>query len=198
MSGHDLRAAGRAIAERLTHLECFSRSWRFCCYPSIPGDIPTHRIIRACFDAGREVCVPAWDAVDRRYGVYALDPGMLLTRGPKGIREPAVKIPVPPRDVDLFVLPGLAFDLAGGRLGYGGGHYDRILAKAHRGCSKVALALDWQVLDAELPLTEQDIRADWILTDTRTIDCRARRAAERSVVDNHQPPSGPRCENHEG
>lgn len=175
VSTEDLRKAGRVISQSLLQLECFSRAWRFCSYLSIDNEIPTRYIIRTCFAAGREVCVPAWDAINHRYDLYAFDAGMQLVKGHKGIREPAVKIPLPPWDVDLFILPGLAFDLHGGRLGYGGGHYDRLLAQANVVCAKVAVGFDWQVQETDLPLTKHDVHVDWIITDKRTIDCRANR-----------------------
>jgi 5-formyltetrahydrofolate cyclo-ligase len=180
VSDDELLEAGRDIAERLREMDCFQRSWRFCCYLGVGDEIPTRYIIRTCFESGREVCVPAWDSLNSRYGLFAFDEGMRLVKGRKGIREPEVKVPVQPWDVDVFVLPGLAFDLRGGRLGYGGGHFDRILAKAHSACNKVAVAFDWQVQETDLPLTEHDIRTDWILTSTRMIDCRAKHTAPRS------------------
>lgn len=187
LSDHDLRQAGRDITERLTQLDCFQRSWRTCCYLSINHEIPTRYIVRACFDTGREVCVPAWDSVSRGYGLFAFAPGMQLVMGRKGIREPSVKDPVLPWDVDLFVLPGLAFDPHGGRIGYGGGHFDRILAKANRICAKVAVGFDWQVLETDLPLSEHDIRVDWIVTDTRVIDCRHQEPCKTTI----QSPAAP-------
>lgn len=187
MSDDDLLDASRTIAGKLADLDVFHRSWLFCSYLGIGDEIPTRYMIRACFAAGRSVCVPAWDALNSCYALFAFDEGMRLVKGRKGIREPAVKIPVLPWDVDLFILPGLAFDLRGGRLGYGGGHYDRILAKANRVSIKVAVGFDWQVQEDDLPLAEHDIRADWILTDKRTINCRAELAKTAAAV----PPSTP-------
>jgi 5-formyltetrahydrofolate cyclo-ligase len=176
----DRHRAGRAIARQFADLAFFRRAWRFCTYLALQGEIPTRYLIRACFDAGREVCVPAWDPIQRRYDLFAFDPSMHLVRGPLGIREPAVRIPIPPWDVAIFILPGLAFDTRGGRIGYGGGHFDRILAQAHGASLKVAVGFDWQVQDEVLPLSDHDIRVDWILTESRAIDCRANRAAGAS------------------
>ena len=87
-----------------------------------------------------------------------------------------------PWDVDAFILPGLAFDAQGGRLGYGAGYYDRILSKAARNAPKIALCYDWQVLEEPLPQEPHDIPVDWIVTDTRVIDCTANRKAAGSEV----------------
>jgi 5-formyltetrahydrofolate cyclo-ligase len=94
-----------------------------------------------------------------------------LITGKLGIREPRKRIPVLPLDVDLFILPGLAFDTQGGRLGFGAGIYDDILSRARKSSPKIAIGYDWQVLDEPLPLEPHDIRMDWIVTDKRVISC---------------------------
>ena len=76
-----------------------------------------------------------------------------------------------PDQLDLIILPGSVFDLSGGRFGYGGGFYDRLLAQipdAHR----VALAFDLQVVD-ELPLQPHDELLDMIITESRVITGRS-------------------------
>ncbi|MEI8353625.1 MAG: 5-formyltetrahydrofolate cyclo-ligase [Lentisphaerota bacterium] len=165
------RDAGRAIAKRLAESDAFTRSGRFCCYLSTPHEVTSRYILRAVFDAGREACIPAWDPIDVTYGLFAYDPSMPLITGHKGIREPAVRIPILPWNVDCFIVPGLAFDSHGGRLGYGKGYYDRILAQAARTVRIVAVCYDWQVIDDPLPLEPHDIRVHMIITDQRLITC---------------------------
>jgi 5-formyltetrahydrofolate cyclo-ligase len=173
------RAAGLAICGRVTGnpLNLLLRAWRVCLYLSTRHEIPTRYIARAVWEAGREVCVPAWSASERAYRLYAIDPRMRLVTGHCGIREPAVRIPVAPWEVEAFVLPGLAFDIRGGRLGYGAGHYDAILSKAARTALKIAVCYDWQVLDEPLPQEPHDVAMDWIVTDRRVIDCAADRTS---------------------
>jgi 5-formyltetrahydrofolate cyclo-ligase len=72
----------------------------------------------------------------------------------------------------MFILPGLAFDMQGGRLGYGAGVYDAILSQARKRAPKIALCYDWQVLEEPLPLEAHDIRLDWIVTERRVIKCK--------------------------
>jgi hypothetical protein len=112
---------------------------------------------------------------------------MRLITGHHGIREPAIRIPVLPWDVDAFILPGLAFDEQGGRLGYGAGHYDAILAKANKTAPKIALCYDWQVVEQPLPQDAHDMRMDWIVTDKRVINCVENRRAQVPINVNGQP-----------
>lgn len=171
------RAAGATISENLlaAPLNLLHHAWRVCIYLSTQHEIPTRYIARALWAAGREVCVPAWSKSSKAYKLYALTPRTRLITGHHGIREPAVHVPVQPQEVDAFILPGLAFDVFGGRLGYGAGHYDDILGKASRTAQKIAICYDWQVLDAPLPQEPHDIAMDVIVTDKRTVNCAARR-----------------------
>ena len=88
-----------------------------------------------------------------------------------GITEPAESAEV--LEPDVLLMPLLAFDDAGGRLGYGGGYYDRTLAglRARRAVLAVGLAFDMQRVDS-VPCLDYDEPLDWVLTPSRAIDCR--------------------------
>ena len=173
------RLAGLTVCEKIAGypLNVLLRAWRVCIYLSTRHEIPTRYIARAVWAAGREVCVPVWSDLEGAYTLCALEPRMALVTGHHGIREPAVHIPVSPWDVNVFILPGLAFDAQGGRLGYGEGYYDAILGKATRAAMKIAVCYDWQVRETPLPLEPHDIAVDRIVTDMRVIDCAAQRKA---------------------
>ena len=94
--------------------------------------------------------------------------GTPLRPGPFGIGEPPVFQTVPPDSVDLFLLPGIAFDRSGGRLGYGKGYYDRLLSGLSS--PRIALAFHEQIID-RTPLLENDILVDTIITDKEIIHC---------------------------
>ncbi|MGH2677354.1 MAG: 5-formyltetrahydrofolate cyclo-ligase [Actinomycetota bacterium] len=88
-----------------------------------------------------------------------------------GAREPAQRTPVDPAEVDLVVAPGLAFDRAGGRLGYGGGHYDRYLGRLGREAIRVGIGFAVQVVDV-VPRTRSDEGVHLVVTEDEVIDCR--------------------------
>jgi len=88
-----------------------------------------------------------------------------LKSGYAGIKEPE-GLPVKPEKLDIVVVPAIAFDKRGHRLGYGKGYYDRFLSKTN--ALKVGFAFDFQVVD-ELPAEEHDIPVDLIITPTRVI-----------------------------
>ena len=170
------REAGKAITQKLVEsdIRIFLKAWRISIYLSTSHEIPTRYIARAIWEAGRELCVPYWSATQKMYKLSLMDPSTKLITGKMGIREPRKRIPVQPLDIDVFIIPGLAFDMQGGRLGYGAGIYDGFLAEARKTTQKIAICYDWQVLEDPLPLEPHDICMDWIVTDKRVISCKAK------------------------
>jgi len=79
--------------------------------------------------------------------------------------------PVDVSEIDLVIVPGVAFDERGNRLGYGGGYYDRFFTELRDGVPLVAVAFEVQVLP-EVPVAPWDRRVDLIITESRIIDCR--------------------------
>lgn len=166
--------AGQEIAKKLVESEIrlLLQAWKVALYLSMTHEIPTRYIVRSIWDAGREVVVPYWSASQESYQLTLMRPSTTFVTGKMGIREPQERIPVSPLEVDAFILPGLAFDLQGGRLGYGAGIYDAILSQARKSAPKIAICYDWQVLEDPLPLEPHDVRMDWLVTEKRVINCK--------------------------
>ena len=104
-------------------------------------------------------------------------PGDPLASSGYGPREPSRRIPVDPRTVDLVVAPGLAFDRRGYRLGYGGGHYDRYLARLGDHAALIGAAFSVQLVD-RVPTEPQDRPVHLVVTDGEVIDARSGGGAE--------------------
>jgi 5-formyltetrahydrofolate cyclo-ligase len=166
---------GAAAAALLTGSAPWSRYGTVLLFLSMKNEIDTLPLLEAAFAAGKRVFLPC--LVPENAGKYrmvflrasaAAGPWI---RGPFGIREPGARGPAPrPEDFPaLIIVPGLAFDRAGRRLGRGGGYYDRFLAKAavnSRSPSPnpaagriVGLCMEAQVLD-EVPAGPEDKRMD--------------------------------------
>ena len=94
-----------------------------------------------------------------------------LTRTERGIAEPsAAAEPCPPEALAAVLLPGVAFDAQGGRLGQGGGYYDRFLARLSPQTLLIGVAYDWQ-LAPTLPQAAWDRPVQLLATDKRLLDC---------------------------
>ena len=119
--------------------------------------------------AGKRVALPRFVTAARSYEACEVsDPANDVKVGHFGIREPGGRCPwVSPENLDLILVPGVAFDLRGGRLGRGKGHYDQLLAGL-RG-AKCGVAFDKQVVD-KVPMASHDIRLDSIITPTRWVE----------------------------
>ena len=114
----------------------------------------------------KKICaLPAFDSPAQTYSARRVQNlTMDLSLGKFGIREPSASCPeIPPGNLDLILVPGVAFDLNGRRLGRGKGFYDRLLAKV-RGI-KCGVAFDQQIVKAVAAETH-DVRMDFIVTPT--------------------------------
>ena len=90
-----------------------------------------------------------------------------LKRSTLGIAEPEASAPLcPPTQLELLLLPALAVDESGGRLGYGGGFYDRLLGTSF-GATTIAVAYDFQLVP-NVPMGAGDVRVQGVVTDQRT------------------------------
>jgi 5-formyltetrahydrofolate cyclo-ligase len=104
----------------------------------------------------------------RRLVLHTYDPDRLV-RHRFGMLEPAPDLPVvEPGSLDLVLVPGVAFDRRGGRLGFGGGFYDHFLPTTH--ALRVGVTHDRCLAD-ELPMGEHDQWMNWVVTPTQTINC---------------------------
>jgi 5-formyltetrahydrofolate cyclo-ligase len=116
--------------------------------------------------AGKIVALPRFVAATDSYEPARIEsPSTELASGPSHIQEPASRCPnFPANRLDFVLVPGIGFSLAGGRLGRGKGHYDRLLAKVPGW--KCGVAFDCQLI-AEPPMEPHDVRLNCILTPTR-------------------------------
>lgn len=157
-----------AAAARLIALPAFAAAKVVMMYCPIQREIDPAAAARAAFAGGKTVCLPRVDWVDGTMQPARIDAwGAGLSTGKNGIREPAGSAPlVSVPSIGLVLVPGLAFDSAGGRLGRGSGFYDRFLTGL--AAFKVGACLDEQVVDA-VPMGPKDVRLDAVVTPTRTL-----------------------------
>lgn len=139
-------------------------------YLATAGEADTRVTIDALLATGHAVAVPA--IVDRTQMVATRFPGWsALVPGRLGILSPPTAEPHA-GPLDCVLVPGLAFSLAGGRLGYGAGYYDRWLA-AHPAATRIGLCFEYQ-LDPEVPIEPHDEALDYLVTERRIVACATR------------------------
>ena len=176
LAAGEIRYRSDAIARALRGLVDYALCKMPMFYASFRSEVYTHGLIRERLAARLPVSLPVTDVEARelRPRLVTSWEGDLRT-GAYGILEPdpACTRPLDPRDIDLVVVPGSVFDKGCGRYGYGGGYYDRFLSQRAPQALRVALAFDFQVMDA-IPLREHDERMDVIVTEDGPLMCRAR------------------------
>jgi 5-formyltetrahydrofolate cyclo-ligase len=169
----ELRAeASRAIAARVAALPAFAAAATVASYPALGAEVDAAPLAAAALAAGKRIAWPRM--VPGRIGLaFASCAPEELVPGPQGTRQPppgAAEVPV--ASLDLVLVPGVAFDAEGHRLGRGGGYYDSALASLEGRALRIGLAFDCQIVPA-VPLEPHDARVDLVATESRLLGPRA-------------------------
>jgi 5-formyltetrahydrofolate cyclo-ligase len=134
----------------------------FAIYYEINNEVKTSGLIKQLLLDKKMVYLPIYRKDMVGFGLCTNLEGLITTK--MGLKEPP--LPTDVSEVDVIVVPGLAFDKACFRLGYGVGYYDRVLKKVQTKC-KVGFAYEFQILD-ELPFELHDVPVDTIITEKNT------------------------------
>lgn len=163
----DVSGKSKSIYKRLVNFSEIKTSKRILVYLAINSEVDTKRLIHFLISSGKELFVPAFD--NNRWLISKFSGFDNLEKGPYGILQPVDKSRVESKVIDVAIVPGIAFDKDGVRLGYGKGVYDRLL-KNFKGI-KIALAYDFQIVE-KLPQEEHDLSVDFIISQQRLLDLR--------------------------
>ena len=154
-----------AIFQNVVNSKEYKESKNIFIFVSYDTEIDTHRIIKQALKDEKVLCVPRVISKEEGMIIAQIKNFEELEPGAYGILEPKDnKFQVDETIIDAAYLPGLAFDKIGGRVGYGGGFYDRFLRKSRKDCKKIGLAYSFQVLE-KVPMEEDDEYIDGIITD---------------------------------
>ena len=184
LTGEERAHAEERIRSVLIALPWYRNAGRLLLYVSYGNEVPTRRLMEEALTAGKQVFCPRVEGAGSM-SFYRIDGPEELSPGFRGIPEPPAQEwrkyriqPLPEGKSDLIVMPGAAFDRNLGRLGYGGGYYDRFLqaleeAGSARLCAgkafrKIAVGFSCQILDS-LAQEPEDVRPDLIVTEREII-----------------------------
>ncbi len=164
------------ISERLYELREFKECNKLFTYISFGSEVNTKEIIDMALQMNKKVYVPKVEDNDLNF--YEIDGLKDLIRSKFGILEPdsdkhqQYRSTLSDNNKMLMLLPGLAFDKYGNRIGYGAGYYDRYLGRySHNEWIKIALVYDFQILN-QLTVNKYDIPTDYIITDKKLVICK--------------------------
>ncbi len=153
------------ITQRILNLEEYKQARSILAYLNMPKEVSLDDVIRHALAAGKRVYVPVCTeqkGIMIAVRLHSLE--AVVCRGAYQIREPAEQTETAAEhELDLLLIPGVAFDRQGRRLGHGAGYYDRFLSSVSGG-RYAAAAWDFQVVDT-VPAEENDIPVDQIITE---------------------------------
>jgi len=166
--------ASHAIAARITAMDTFVRARVVFLTLPYRSEWDATLLAQRALAAGKIVAAPRVDPAARTLQPYRIeDLARDVAPGYLGIPEPRADCPpVALERIDWVLVPGIAFDANGNRLGYGGGYYDRLLPRLAPDVPRIAGAFEAQIVEA-VPTAPHDIGVDWIATELRTLVCAA-------------------------
>lgn len=168
------RTRSAAAAEQLLSRPEWHHAQRILAFLPLKDELDLSAALVSALGSGKTVALPRFDSGVGRYCAAILtfscdpsDPFAALPTGAFGIREPAPSAPtLPLNQLDFILVPGVAFDASGRRIGRGKGFYDRLLAETNSNCLKCGVAVDDQLIEG-IPVEPHDIAMNVILTPGR-------------------------------
>ncbi len=135
-----------------------------CLYVAMPEEAPTKPLLENCWARGIAVVLPR--ITPAGLVLHKISSAVELVAGVWGILEPKENLPeCAPEEIDCVIVPGLAFDAHGGRIGFGKGYYDKLLTRLRPEVARIGWAFDAQIV-GHVPMAEHDVRLDWVVTPT--------------------------------
>lgn len=163
-------ATSQSIWHTLSGLPEFKKSKGIGAFASIPGEINTFSILEGSLKTGKKLYLPKVNKDLSSFDYFPIADLKNLAPGPFGILEPTHSHAAPWEELDLVLVPGLAFDLKGNRLGFGKGYYDRVLPNLKKSALIVGLAYSFQIVE-KVPFTSDDIPMKALLTEKGFTHC---------------------------
>jgi 5-formyltetrahydrofolate cyclo-ligase len=166
----NLKVRGNDLEPLYTNLYSipeFSSANTLMLYMSKQTEVPTKPIVSKLLDEEKNVILPRVDADTKTMNAYQIKSLEELEISMLEILEPKLLYtPINPKDIDVIIVPGVAFDISGNRLGRGGGYYDRFLDLVS--APKIAICYDAQIAES-LPSQAHDVKMDYIVTEKRIL-----------------------------
>jgi 5-formyltetrahydrofolate cyclo-ligase len=170
MDSHARAEASQHACERLAADSRFTGATSVMLYMPLRSELDVTPLAQVALRQGKRVSVPRTNSEHgtlTAVGIASIDDGS-MPEDTMGVRTPASGPEVAPESLDLVVVPGVAFDRAGHRLGRGAGYYDRFLSRLSPRTATAGICFDEQLVDA-VPHGDHDRTVDCVFTPSRTI-----------------------------
>ncbi len=158
----DRNRKSKLIKDKLLRNKVFKKAKVVMFYIAFGREVNTEEMIREAIKLGKLICVTIFRKDKEIMQPAIFEVHAKLKKGPYGVLETVTETFVEPEDLDLIVVPGIAFDKGGNRLGRGKGCYDRFLGSLSDNTPSIGLAFDFQVLPL-IPATSNDVSVEKII-----------------------------------
>ena len=170
-TSEELAQKYETIEHKLFEFANFMESEMIFLYTPQSSEIPTEKIIQKALYIEKQLVLPVLTSTKNVINLYKiLDFNKDLVINNNDILEPNIKKckKIPLEEIDIAIIPGLAFDDKGGRIGFGNDYYRRLISKLPETCRKISLAYEEQVVD-QIQMESRKYTVDIIITDKRII-----------------------------
>ena len=156
-----LNRLSTVICNRVLKQDFYKNANDLVLYMPINNEVNLEILMNQAFCDGKNVWLPR--VIDKNMDFYSFTQATKLIKGAYGIQEPDTDMILSPDADTLIIMPGAAFSKDMGRIGYGGGYYDKYLSK-HPYCKTIAVCYNFQIMPM-LPMDDHDIKPDMIISD---------------------------------
>lgn len=166
MTFEEIQEYSSNICLRIKELEIYKKAKNICLYMPVNNEVDITLLADDAWEDGKTLWLPKTS--ENMMGFFKFNHDTALSAGTYGVLEPVSDEKLEPDAETLVLMPGVAFSPDGGRVGYGGGYYDKYLNKWDI-CKTAAVCFSFQILE-ELPMEEHDVKPDIIVCETGCIN----------------------------
>ena len=159
----------RKAAELFLNSDVYKSAKTIMLYMPLGNETNTEEIIKQAFADGKSLVLPVTDEESGAITPVVFEKSTVFQKGGFSIREPQNHVVAEKAEIDVVVVPGIAFDRTGARVGFGKGCYDMFLCGMD--VMKVGYCFDFQLMD-KIPADQHDIKMDFVVTENEIIGCK--------------------------
>jgi len=163
LSQNEKIAAARSVFEKLEHSAAFMLADKVLLYHSLPDELSTHEFLEK-WGKRKHFFLPRVNGVN--LDILPYDHSR-MAMGAFHIEEPTGDDTADISDIELIIVPGIAYDRRGNRVGRGKGYYDRLLSSSR--ATKIGVGYDFQFIDGDIPSEPHDVAVDVVITESRRL-----------------------------
>ncbi len=171
LSKKEIEEKSNAIQKLVEELPEFKKAKCIILYYGVNNEVETNKLIEKAIALEKRVALPATNFEKRAMVPREINSLEELKETTQGLFEPKTQKPVESKEIDLIIIPGVAFDKAGSRIGRGMGFYDSLLRKTSTKTPLVGLCFE-ENLEESIPTESHDVKMDIVITDKETIRCK--------------------------